>query len=156
MEHPQPGGGCRVEVLLNLANVFIEMGCLREARRCLESAEDFNAKLEDADFAGRILGFRGLLAHLSGNLPEADVLYKKCHKALGGGDNLRARSVFLKHHADLKMSMNDLEKAELLIRESRSLAEAGVFPDLVAFARCSQSHLLAPRGRYKDPRPEYQ
>jgi tetratricopeptide (TPR) repeat protein len=156
MEHPRPGGGYRVEVLLNLTHVFIEMGRLREAPRYLEFAEDFNAKLQNADFAARILGFRGLLAHLSGNLPEADVLYRECTQALRGGNNLRAQSVFLKHYADLKMSMGDLDQAELLIRESRALAEAGNFPDLVAFARVSHGHLLAQRERYRDSRQEYQ
>jgi tetratricopeptide (TPR) repeat protein len=156
MEHPRPGGGYRVEVLLNLTHVFIEMGRLREVPRYLEFAEDFNAKLQDADFAARILGFRGLLAHLSGNLPQADVLYRKCTRALRNGNNLRAQSVFLKHHADLKMSMGDLDRAELLIRESRALAEAGNFPDLVAFARVSHGHLLAQRERYRESRQEYQ
>jgi tetratricopeptide (TPR) repeat protein len=156
MEHPHPGGGYRIEVLLNLAHVFIEMGRLREARAYLDSAAEFNATLKDGDYDGRILGFRGLLAHLGGNLPEADLLYKNCHPKLRSGNNLRARSVFLKHHADLKMSMSDLDSADLLIRESRALAEAGVFPDLVAFARVSHGHWLAQSKCYKESRQEYQ
>lgn len=156
MEHPRPGGGYRIEVVLNLTHVFIEMGRLREAARYLEAAEVFNATLQDADFAARILGFRGLLAHLSGNLPAADLLYEQCTRGLRGGNNLRGQSIFLKHHADLKLSMGDLVQAELLIRESRALAESGNFPDLVAFARVSQGHLLAKHKRYGDSRQEYQ
>jgi tetratricopeptide (TPR) repeat protein len=156
MEHFLPGGGYRIEVLLNLTHVFIEMGRLREALRYLEQAERFNAKLGDADFGGRILGFRGLLAHLGGNLPDADELYGQCAQRLRDGNNLRAQSVFHKHHADLRMSMEDLDQAQLLIRKSRALAEAGNFPDLVAFARVSQGHLLARRKHYKDSRQEYQ
>jgi tetratricopeptide (TPR) repeat protein len=156
MEHPHPGGGYRIEVLLNLAHVFIEMGRLREARGYLDSAAELNATLGDADYAGRIFGFRGLLAQLGGNLPEADSLYKQCEGKLKKGNNLRARSIFLKHHADLKMSMSDLDSADLLIRESRALAEAGVFPDLVASARVSHGHWLAQREHYKESRQEYQ
>jgi hypothetical protein len=155
MEHPHPGGGYRIEVLLSLTHVFIEMGRLRDAQDYLTNAEELNAALRDADCEGRILGFRGLLAQLGGNLPEADLLYDECKKKLKDGTNLRARSIFLKYHADLKMSRNELNDADLLIRESRALAEAGVFPDLVAFARVSQGHWLARKERYNESRQEY-
>lgn len=156
MEHFQPGGGYRVEVLLNLTHVFMEMGMLREARRYLDRAERFNARLRDPDIHGRILGFRGLLAYLGGNLPEASELFSECARRLADGNNLRARSVFHKHHADLALSMGDIPRAEQLIRQSRALAEAGVFPDLVAFARVSQGHLQVDRREFKEARREYE
>lgn len=156
MEHSQAGGGYRVEILLNLTHVFIEMGMLREARRYLDRAERFNARLRDPDIRGRILGFRGLLAYLGGNLPEASDLFSECARRLADGNNLRARSVFHKHHADLALSMGEIPRAEQLIRQSRALAEAGVFPDLVAFARVSQGHLHVDRGEFKEARREYE
>lgn len=155
MEHFKPGGGYRLEVLLNLTHVFIEMGRLREARFYLNDAGRMNDNLRDADFGGRILGFQGLLAHLSGNLPEADSLYAACTRKLRHGNNLRAQSVFLKYYADLNLTMGTLDKAALLIQKSRALAEAGVFPDLVAFTRVSQATLLTQKKQYDDARREY-
>jgi len=156
MEHFHHGGAYRVEVLLNLTHAFIEMGRLRDARAYLRVAENNNKKLRDPDCEGRLMGFKAFLAHLGGNLPEADALYSASWCRLQRGNNLRAQSVFNKHHSDLKMALGDLEQADLLIRRSRALAEASVSPDLVAFARVSGGHLLALRRRHIDSRREYE
>ncbi len=155
IEDHQSGGGFHLEVLLSLAFTFIEMGLLPAGSRQLDDAERLVRRLNDDDYRARILGLRGLMIHLQGDLQGADELYNRCLKLLRPGLNLRAQSIFLKHKADVKISMEELEKADLLIRNSRALAESGVFPDLVANARISEGHRLTRMGQAVKARLEY-
>jgi len=155
IEHPSEGGGFHLEVLLSLAYTFVEMGRLAAAGRHLDDAERLLRELPDDDFEARILGLRGLMLHLQGDLQGADDLYDRCLKLLRPGVNLRAQSIFLKHKADVKISMQKFEEADLLVRNSRALAEAGVFPELVANARISEGHRLTRTGQAVKARLEY-
>ncbi|HEV8581488.1 MAG TPA: SIR2 family protein [Thermoanaerobaculia bacterium] len=155
IEHPAEGGGFHLEVLLSLAFTLIEMGKLSAAGRHLDDAERLARQVPDDDFAARILGLRGLMLHLRGDLLGADDYYDRCLKLLRSGVNLRAQSIFLKHKADVKISMQELEEADLLIRNSRALAESGVFPELVANARISEGHRLTRSGQPVKARLEY-
>ena len=98
---------------------------------------------------------RGLMAHLQGNLQRAEDLYEKAFKLLRTGNNLRAQSVFLKHRADIKIVTGQCEEADLMIRNSRALAESGVFPELVAYVRISEGHRLMRTGHPVQARLEY-
>jgi ATP/maltotriose-dependent transcriptional regulator MalT len=80
------------------------------------------------------------MEHLKGNLQGAYDYYNACLERLRPGDNLRAQSIYLKHKADIMLVMGEYTQASMLIRSSRSLAEAGVFPELVANARLSEGH----------------
>jgi SIR2-like protein len=155
IEHPAEGGGFHLEVLLSLAFTFIEMGRLPAAGRQLDDAERLAREVPDDDFTARILGLRGLMLHLKGDLQGADDLYDRCLKLLRPGMNLRAQSIFLKHKADVKISMQEFEEADLLVRNSRALAESGVFPELVANARISEGHRLTRTGQAVQARLEY-
>lgn len=155
IEHPGEGGGFHLEVLLSLAFTFVEMGRLSAASRQLDDAERLLRWLPDDDFAARILGLRGLMLHLRGDLQGADDLYDRCLKLLRSGVNLRAQSIFLKHKADVKITTGEFEEADLLIRNSRSLAESGGFPELVANARISEGHRLTRSGEAVKARLEY-
>ena len=155
IEHPKEGGGFHLEVLLSIAFTFIEMGRLSAAGRQLDDAERLVREIPDDDFAARILGLRGLMLHLQGDLQGADELYDRCLKLLRSGANLRAQSIFLKHKADVKISTQEMEAADLLIRNSRALAESGVFPELVANARISEGHRLTRTGQAVKARLEY-
>jgi tetratricopeptide (TPR) repeat protein len=155
IEDHESGGGFHLEVLLSLAFTFIEMGKLPAGSRQLDDAERLLCRLEDDDYAARILGLRGLMRHLQGDLQEADELYDRCLKLLRPGVNLRAQSIFLKHKADIKISTQEFEEADLLIRNSRAFAESGVFPDLVANARISEGHRLTRMGQAVKARLEY-
>ena len=57
--------------------------------------------------------------------------------------------------ADVKITTEDWGQADMLIRNSRALAEAGVFPELVANARISEGHRLFRRGDPVGARLEY-
>lgn len=155
IEHPAEGGGFHLEVLLSLAFTLIEMGYLPAACRHLDDAERLVREMSDDDFAARILGLRGLMLHLKGDLQGADDLYDRCLKLLRPGMNLRAQSIFLKHKADVKISSQAFEEADLLVRNSRALAESGVFPELVANARISEGHRLTRTGQAVQARLEY-
>ena len=140
------GGGFHLELLLSLTFTSIEMGRLPATRGYLDEADRILLTDSDDDAAARILGLRGLMAHLGGDLQAADDLYERCLHLLRSGTNLRAQSIFLKHRADIKLTTGQWEQADLLIRNSRALAEAGVFPELIANARLSEGHRLFRRG----------
>lgn len=142
VEDPREAGGFHEEVLLSLAFNFVEMGRLPAARRYMEDAEALLHKFPDDDLLARIQGIRGLMEHLGGNRQSACDLYDACLDRLRRGKNLRAQSLYLKHKADVMISMGESRQADLLIRQSRSLAEAGNFPELVANARLSEGHFL--------------
>lgn len=155
VEDPAWGGGFHQEVLLSLTFTFIEMGRLPAAKEYLEDAERLLLRFPDDDTLARILGLRGLMAHLGGDLQTAGDLYDRSLKLLRPGNNLRAQSVFLKHKADVMISVGNWSEADLLVRNSRALAEAGVFPELVANARISEGHLRFRRGDPVGARLEY-
>jgi hypothetical protein len=155
IEHPSQGGGYHMEVLISLALTSIEMGRLGAASLYLDDAERLLQRMYDDDYAARLSGLRGLMAHLQGDLHGAERLYDRCLVLLKSGINIRARSLFLKHKADVKMSTHQLEEADLLIRNSRALAESGGFPELIANARMSEGHRLNRTGEPIKARLEY-
>ena len=155
LENPRQGGGFHLEILLNLTFNFIETGYLPAAKGHLDNAERLVQGVPDDDYIGRIQGLRGLMEHLAGNLQGACDFYDECLERLRRGNNLRAQSIYLKHKADVKIVMGDCEQANLLIRSSRSLAEAGVFPELVANARISEGHRLFRQREAVRARMEY-
>jgi tetratricopeptide (TPR) repeat protein len=142
IEPPRFGGGFHLEILLGLTGNSIDMGRLPAAKSYLADAERLLLEMPDDDYTARILGLRGLLAHLSGDLRAADDAYDRCLAMLREGSNLRAQSVFLKHKADIKIVTGECTEADLLIRNSRAIAEGGVFPELVANVRISEGHRL--------------
>lgn len=155
LEDHRMGGGYHTEVLLSLAYAFIERGRLSAACRYLDDAERILYELEDDDVRARIRGLRGLVAHLQGNLQSATDLYELCLKGLRCGSNLRAQSLFSKHLADVKLATQQYKEADLLIRNSRALAESGDFPELVANVRMTEGHRLVRSGDLVKARLEY-
>jgi tetratricopeptide (TPR) repeat protein len=157
IEDPATGGSYHAEVLLSLAYSIAEQGRLSVASAYLDDAERSLAEIEDVDVRARIHGLRGWIAHLQGNLQRAAELYDRCLKGLSTGRNLRAQSIFSKHLADVKLAAQQCahEEADLLIRVSRSLAESGVFPELVANARMSEGHRLFRAKNLIQARREY-
>jgi tetratricopeptide (TPR) repeat protein len=155
IEDHQSGGSYHLEVLLSLAMTTLERGRLAAAGQYVEDAERILRESPDDDYKARILGLRGLIAHLRGNLLEASDLYERSLALLNEGNNLRAQSVFLKHLADIKLTTQQWGEADLLIRNSRALAESGVFPELVINARISEGHRLSRTGQPVQARLEY-
>jgi tetratricopeptide (TPR) repeat protein len=146
----EEGGQYMVQSQLHMAHLFLELGRLPRASQFLTTTERANAIYGDPDFAGRILGYRGLLAHLAGNLDEADKLYGEAILRLttNGRHNLRAESMFHRHWADLMMAKGDINAADTQVETALSLAREGNFPDLEAYARKSRAHVL----RLQDPK----
>jgi tetratricopeptide (TPR) repeat protein len=147
------GGQYMVQSHLHMSHLFLELGRLRRASQFLTTTERVNASYGDQDFRGRITGYRGLLAHLSGNLDEAETLYADSIKTLRetGRHNVRAESVFNRYWADLLLTKGDLEEAEKKAEIALSLAREGDFPDLEAYARKSRAHVWREKEK-NDPR----
>jgi len=141
IEDPVTGGGFHLEVLLSLALNLIEMGRISLARRYLEDAERLLESQPEDDYMARILGMRAWMAHLGGNLQGAEKMYEECLRLLEDGSNLRAQSFFNKHLARVKIETGALDEADLVIRNSLALAEAGMFPELVCSARMAEGYL---------------
>lgn len=156
IEHPHQGGSFHLEILLNLIQAHVELGLLPIARRHLEEAQRIAVLNGDDDIQGRLLGFSGWMTHLGGNLSGARELYDRCLRRLRSENNLRARSLFLKQRADIDLATGDFAKADLRLRESRSLAEAGNFPELIASTRFSAAHCLARQNDFVAARLEYE
>jgi len=156
VEDPQTGGGYHLEILLSIAFTLIERGHLGAALQYVEDAERFLRDWPDEEYRARVLGLRGLMAHLQGNLQKAADLYERCLGLLRDSDNLRAQSVFSKHLADIMITTGRFRKADMLIRNSRAQAEAGVFPELAVNARISQGHLFSRQNQFVQARLEYE
>ena len=166
-----------VQSKLHMGHVFLELGRLETAERFLLDTQESNHRLAAegriepagknptmpfesrpavADYTGRICGYRGLLAHLHGDFEEAERQYSKGLDDLElAGGNPRATSTFLCHLADLYIETRRFEEAERRIRTSRSLAEAAGHPDLVAYARNAEGHLLRAREKRVRARHAY-
>jgi tetratricopeptide (TPR) repeat protein len=156
IEDSVKGGGYHLEVLLSLSFTALERGRLVAAAQYLDDAERFLRDWPDEEYQARVLGLRGLMAHLQGNLQKAADLYERCLGILRDGNNLRAQSIFSKHLADIMISTDQFREADMLIRNSRAQAEAGVFPELAINARISQGHLLSRQGQPIQARLEYE
>ncbi|MCC7435727.1 MAG: hypothetical protein IT363_13660 [Methanoregulaceae archaeon] len=152
--HP---GAHTVQSLLHLGHTYVELGRLQLAEEMLHDAARHNRQLADLDFAGRIHGYLGLVAHLRGDRAAADRQYdlslQEIHDA---GGNPRARSVFCRYRGDLALATGDVQHAKELIDQSHAIAEAAQFPDLVAFARKSRGHLYRSGGDLGKARAEYE
>jgi len=147
----EDGGQYLVQSRLHMAAAFLENGRLDTASEYLADTEKSNRSFRDDEYAGRISGYKALLAHLRGNVDEADSLYEAAEETLRRqGRNLRGRSIFAQHHADLKVAIGDFDAAASLIRTSRALAEEGKHADLVAYVRNSEGHLLWRLERYRE------
>lgn len=156
VEEGEDTGQFIVQSKLHFSHTFMELGNIDSADEWLEVTVRANFVLDNADFDGRILGYKGLLAHLRGNLKEAELFYARAHLVLRrAGGNPRAESIFLRHRTDLLISVNNLEKADELLRVARALAETHGHPDLVAYMRCSLGHLRRAHGDFDVARFEY-
>lgn len=145
-----------VQSQLHLAHTFIEMGLLQNADQYLLETERSNRFLEDQDYQGRIVGYRGLIAHLRGDWGEADDLYRDATRIINeAGGNPRAEGIFQRFHGDLKLARGEYKEAADLIWASRAVAEAGHHPDLIAFAIKSRAHLHRSLGEFREARLAY-
>ncbi|HSY51749.1 MAG TPA: SIR2 family protein [Thermoanaerobaculia bacterium] len=152
----EDGGQYLVQSRLDMCGVFLEMGRLDMASEYLADTEDSNRSYGDDEYAGRITGYKALLTHLRGNTDEADRLYGEAEKQLHMvGRNLRGRSIFAHHHANLKMSVGDLNGADSLSRMSSAFAYEGRHFDLIAYTRIVKGHLLRLRKDYLAAQLEY-
>jgi tetratricopeptide (TPR) repeat protein len=153
----EEGGQYLVQSRLHMAGTFLEMGDLYAAAEYLTDTERSNLSYGDEEYAGRIAGYKALLAHLRGNSDEAGRLYEEADKLLQkAGRNLRGRSIFAQHHADLKTSIREFNGAASLVRTSTALAEEGNHDDLIAYARNSEGHRLRELKRFRDAQFEYE
>jgi hypothetical protein len=151
----EEGGQYIVQSKLEMAGVFLEMGRLDSAAEYLLQTEQSNQFYDDPDYAGRIAGYKGIIAHLRGNTAEAHELYSQADDCLRrSGRNLRARSFFALHDASVVM-IDDIDGAQQLVQMSRSLAEEGDHVDLIAYAREAQAHLWRRRGKFRKAQLEY-
>jgi len=153
----EEGGSYLFQSQCNLGAAHIHYGRLDDAEKYLHAAQKINFRLNDEDHAGRILGYLALVKHLRGNLPEADKMYDDALKKLADADNMnpRARSIFLRHRADLKIKLKEYETAKQYIDSSRSLAEEQNFPELAAAARLSLGHWFRAQREYNEALREY-
>lgn len=153
IEGGEPPGQYVVQSQLHLAHTFIEMGLLQSGEQYLQETEHSNRSLGDSDYQGRIVGYRGLIAHLRGDWGRADELYELTQKLVAeAGGNPRAESIFLRFWADLRIARRDLPGAAELIQAARVKAEAGHHPDLVAYAIESLGHWHRAREEFRPAR----
>ncbi|HST20091.1 MAG TPA: SIR2 family protein [Blastocatellia bacterium] len=144
------------QALFNLGANYIHYGNLKYALYYLSEAEKHSSKLNDPNLTGRVFGYLALVKYLQANFEEADKLFLKAYKYLKkSGNNPRAKSVFLCHHSDLLMKKGEFPRAESYILESRSLAEANYYPDLVAYTRLADANWLLSQKKHQEARNEY-
>ena len=156
IERGRRPGQYEVQSLLHLSHTFIERGDLGIATSYLEDTEAANAQFRDDDYAGRIVGYRGLIKHLEGNVLEAVNHYNDAIDRLRGENrNPRAEAIFRRHYADLLIEMKEFDDAEKQIRQCRALAEGAKYNDLVAFSRISLGHLYRVQRRLPEATREY-
>lgn len=141
---------------LHLGHTFLELGKLAIAEHYLEAATKTNRKVDDHDYAGRILGYQALISFYRGHLEQADTLYDKAFRELEeAGGNPRAQSFFLTHRAKLAIIRRDLGKADELLRSSHALAASIHAEDLLAYARTVRGRLYREQKSFTDANHEY-
>lgn len=140
----------------NLGAASIQYGRLPNAREYFERAKRISGRTGEKDHAPRIDAYLALIRHLRGDLLLADQEYRTALERLAKIGNDRAESIFLRHRADLKITLKQADEAWRLIRSARAKAEEGHFPDLVAQARIAEGHIYRMNGGYKDAMREYQ
>ena len=151
------GGQYLVQSLLHLAHTFIELGNLPVAQEYLEDTDRANQQLGDNDYKGRILGYRGVIAHYRGTFKEADDLYSEGLRTLKvAGGNLRAESFFRYFRGDLRTHWGQFDTALNDIHASRAQAESGRHIDLVANARNAMGQFHRLNGDFSKARIEYE
>lgn len=144
-----------VQSLLHLGHLFIEVGDLKSAEEYLSRTAAENVRLGDPDYAARVIGYRGLVAHLKDDRTQAKRLYEDAIKLLEKQNrNPRARSFFLIHQANLMIDMEDYTSAEEYLRTSQSLADGRNYPDLVEYARCCRGYLHRANKKFVEARLE--
>jgi len=144
------GGQYLFQSLCNLGAANINFGRLRTAHAYLRRALELGQKLGDADHCARVEGYIALVCHLQGNLAEADDCYKTALEKLHKIGNMRAESIFLLHYGSLLIKTGKGPEAAMKIQSARALAEAGNYPDLVAYARLSQGHIHRSKKEYSE------
>ena len=147
------GGNYLFQSQCNLGAAYIHFGNLDIANQYLRQAQRTNHRLNDKDHGGRIAGYLGLVQHLRGDFKAANKLYEEAIEMLDG--NARAASIFLRHHGDLKIRLEEIPQAKFLLQQSLSLAEANRYPELVAYARLSYGHLFRSEKKYPEALNEY-
>ncbi len=156
IDSEEDGGQYNVQSQLHFAHTFIELGKLDEAEEYLEETKRLNHVFGDRDYAARIAGYAALIAHMRDQLAESDKLYKKALKSWKSErGNARAQSMFLYLRGELNSFVGKFEKAEEYIQSSRSIAEAGHCPDLVAYANNSRGNLYRLQGRQTEAAHAY-
>jgi tetratricopeptide (TPR) repeat protein len=144
-----------IQSLCNLGAADIEYGHLRLASRYLREGLSASCRLNDLDHAGRFLGYLALVEHLHGNLVEADALFQRALNEIGN-DNVRARSIFLFHRCNLRVTLGRLDEAENDALSSKAMADDAEYPDLVAYARSGLGHVLRRMGKFSEAVLEYE
>ena len=138
----EDGGQYDVQSQLHFAHIFLEFGRLAEAEQYLEETKRQNHVLGDPDYQARVVGYSALIAHMRDQLEESDRLYDVALRTWTDSlHNARAQSMFLYMRGDVNVFLRNFQKAEESIRSSRSIAEAGHCPDLVAYANNSFGNL---------------
>jgi tetratricopeptide (TPR) repeat protein len=155
LESFYPYGEYVLESLLNLTHTLIELGQVPDAMEYLEEASVLNGYLEDEQVKAKIACYQAYAELIRGNLRRADDLFRKNLRILRGCGNRHGTSFFLTLQAGLKIQLEQFEKARELARESRSLAEAGGYPDLAAYARIPEADALMRQGKAREARAIY-
>jgi len=147
IDSEEDGGQYDVQSQLHFAHIFLELGRLAEADEYLEETKRRNHALGDADYHARVLGYSALVAYMRDQLEESDRLYEAALSAwTDRRRNARAQSMFLYMRGELNSFMGKFEQAKDYIQSSRSIAEAGHCPDLIAYANNSQGNLYRLQG----------
>lgn len=153
----RPHGQYVVQSLLHLSHTYIELGRLNLAEDYLLDTHRANLDFGDPDYSARILGYRGLLAHLQADFIRANQCYTDTLKMLRvSRRNPRAEAIFSRFRADLVMHQGRLEEGRDLLERSRALADTADYPDLVAFSRNSLGRYLRAKSRFPEALREYQ
>jgi tetratricopeptide (TPR) repeat protein len=125
---------------LSLAAVQIDAANLPVARFHLEKALRGSKELRDRQLEARVLGYLGLLHHLSGSYEDAQTFYKEAVEQLQRQNNRRGLSIFLRHQGDLLRLRERLGDAKQSLADSIAAAESGGHLDLVQYARIAEAN----------------
>src|SRR5580658_788295 len=135
IEAPNIGGALTNILRLNRAIVDIEMGKCRKADAVLEAV----ATTADEHLAVRWIatGYRGLVAHVRGDVKNAEYLYKKSIAALRSMQCYRGASIFARHLAEMYLNGSSGTGAatEEMAEDAVKLASIGNHEDIYQLAR---------------------
>jgi tetratricopeptide (TPR) repeat protein len=139
---------------ISLGGAYVQYGRLLIAKPYLDKAFEIAHNLKSQNLIHRVLAYVALVKYLQGSLEEADRDFTVAWDKLE--HNPRARAIVSNFHGEVLLKLDRRDEAFRKIEQSRHIAEAAHYPDLIAYSRLSKANYLSGEEQYAEAQSEFQ